>query len=665
MNQRAWRRPFAIWSIAASAYMALSCVLAWPLPIHLRTHLLGDPAGDTGVYVWNTWIFNHELLRHGRLPFSTTHLFSYSGGADFSLHNYTPLASLAGAPLIDPLGVVGAFNVVLLALVTLAALSVFALARRLGMTAATAWLAGALFIASPVMTARETAHLSLVNAAPLPLFLLVLLRALASRSRWDAIPVGVVVALATYSDAYYGVYCIVMGAFVVGWRFVRVTPLTGTADHRRLRHVLELVIALIAALLLWRAITGRTAIVFGGWTVGLQTAYTPVLLLVGAAAIRLWLPRRPILVIDDPAREIPTLARRVVLSVAVCLVLLAPVLVGVALRIAHHQMPEVEVFWRSSPRGVDLLAYLVPNPNHAWFGGRTRDWLLPTQGDAFPELIGSFSIVAFALILAGVRLGAVPTSWLAFTALFVALSLGPFAHVAGVNTYVIGPWGFLRYVPIVGLARSPARFAIVATLGFSLLAGYACDGLRRRYPLAARKTVPVVGALLVFELFSAPRPLYSAAVPEVYRMIATMDDEAGRLLELPTGIRDGTSSIGNFSASAVFFQTHHRRPLIGGYLSRVSEWRKRENNRVPMLRALFALSEGRTPPSEWLEEARRSRDAFLRRGCVRYVVINKLQASSDLQRFAIDALRLNKLHDDGARALYEPADPPRCETEVD
>ena len=54
-------------------------------------------------------------------------------------------------------------------------------------------------MASPVLTARNTAHLSLVIAAPLPLFLWALLRTLDSRRIRDAVLVGRLVALATYS----------------------------------------------------------------------------------------------------------------------------------------------------------------------------------------------------------------------------------------------------------------------------------------------------------------------------------------------------------------------------------------------------------------------------------------------------------------------------------
>ena len=49
-------------------------------------------------------------------------------------------------------------------------------------------------------------------------------------------------------------------------------------------------------------------------------------------------------------------------------------------------------------------------------------------------------------------------------------------------------------------------------------------------------------------------------------MLATDHRE---VLELPFGVRDGTSSHGNFTARSQFFQTYHHKPLIGGYLSRV------------------------------------------------------------------------------------------------
>jgi hypothetical protein len=325
-------------------------------------------------------------------------------------------------------------------------------------------------------------------------------------------------------------------------------------------------------------------------------------------------------------------------------------------------LPETQVFWRTSPRGLDALAYLVPNPSHAWFGEWTRQWFMPPEPDAFPELVASFSFVAIALVAVGARRRALPRLWVVFTAVFVALSLGPFVQVAGMNTHVIGPWALLRYVPVIGMARSPARFAILAALGLALLAAYAIDEIRVRR-VAGRWAGVMAALLAAFELVPAPRPLHSAAIPDIYGRIAAeaSRDESGRLLELPTGIRDGTSSLGDFSALSSYYQTSHGRPMVGGYLSRVSRWRKDEKRRLPMFRALMTLSERRPLSAVEAQQAWESRDRFLRRSCARFVMVDKRRASDALRVFAIDALRLTLVEEDDAHALYTPVDPPACD----
>lgn len=646
----------------AATYGALACVLTWPLPLYLRTRLLGDPAGDLGVYIWNLWIFRHELIRHGHLPFSTDHIFGATGAADFSLHNFTPVAGVLGAPLIGPFGAVGAFNIVLLACLAMNGIGAFVLARRLALGRLASWWAGALFMASPFLTARETAHFSLVIAAPLPLFLWALWRALELRRVRDAVLVGAFAALATYSDAYYGIYCGLMGTVVVSWRLVRVrwpdTPATWYLAARSLNAAL-MVLALVTAA---RIAIGPFVLVAGPLNLSLHTLYTPLLLLVGVAVARAWVHGRPRLVLHDPAGHLPRFVRLGLFAIATCVALMLPQLVGLGLRFANDRLPDTAVFWRSSPRGQDLLAYFIPNPNHAWFGTLTRPWFMPADPDAFPEFIASFSLVAVWLVAFGAWRRVLPGLWVFFTAFFMWLSLGPFVHVAGVNTNVIAPWALLRYVPVIGMARSPARFAVVAALGLSLLAAFAFARLRERGHLRGAWTGALVAAVAAIELVAAPRYLYSAAVPDVYRLVSTrvMADEQGRLLELPTGIRDGTSSLGNFSALTSYFQTSHRRPLVGGYLSRVSQWRKTEQLRAPMLRALVLLSEGRPLSPDEAQEARNARDAFFARTCTRFVLVNKQHASTELHEFAVHSLRLTPISDDPAYALYAPIDPPAC-----
>lgn len=643
-------------------YVLLACTVTWPLPLRLNTHLLGSPEGDTGIYVWNLWIFRHELLRHAHLPISTDHVFAYTGGADFSLHNYTPIAGLFALPLIGPWGVVAAYNVVLILFVALSGAATYVLARRQGLGPPWAWLAGAVFAASPLLVARTSAHLSLVTAAPLPLFLWAVLRTLDSRRVRDAVLAGALVALASYADAYYGIYCVLTGAFLVAGRFLQWSR--GAATTPRTTRFIDVVMALLAAIVAWRLLSGGIDVAIGTLEIRLHTLYNPVLALVFLAAVRGWLTVRPSVRVHDPEGALPRLRRLGVAAVATCLALMLPVIVGLVMRYVDGRLPGTETFWRSSPRGVDALAYVVPNPNHPWFGDVTRPWFLPPRPDAFPEFVASFSLVALLAIACAAWRRWLPRFWIAFTVFFAVLSLGPFVHVAGINTYVIGPWALLRYVPVIGLARSPSRFAIVAILGLSLLFAMALQALWRRKAAPARAWVVAIVLVLAVELLPAPRALHSAAVPAVYDMIAASPwnpDDSGRLLELPTGVRDGTSSMGNFSPAAPFFQTRHRRPMIGGYLSRVSGWRKRTYRNLPMLRALFTLSEGRPLPEDWAREAYAFRHTFLRRSCVRFVVLDKRRASPELYAFAVDALDLARVHEDPTHVLLTPIDPPSCD----
>src|SRR5262245_20555638 len=172
-------------------YVCAALLFTWPLATHLRTHLPGSPDGDTGVYVWNLWVFQHELIDHRTLPYFTGKIFASNGGrANLSLHNYTTFANLLALPFVRFLGVVATFNLVYLCLTVLAAYAMFLLARHLTRDTAVSWLAGALFAWSPPMVTRGMGHYSLVAAAPLPIFVLLLIRAGGRPSARDAVAIG-------------------------------------------------------------------------------------------------------------------------------------------------------------------------------------------------------------------------------------------------------------------------------------------------------------------------------------------------------------------------------------------------------------------------------------------------------------------------------------------
>jgi hypothetical protein len=131
-----------------------------------------------------------------------------------------------------------------------------------------------------------------------------------------------------------------------------------------------------------------------------------------------------------------------------------------------------------------------------------------------------------------------------------------------------------------------------------------------------------------------------------------------RVLELPVGLRDGTSSIGDFSARTQYFQTAHGKAIMGGYLSRVSPRRRLEARRAPVLNALCTLSEGQALTAEQHAAAHGRAEAFLRRTRLGYVVVDETRASPALVGFATDLFGLTLVSREGPMALYVPRVPP-------
>jgi hypothetical protein len=635
-------------------YVLVAIAFTWPLALQLGTSFTGDPGGDTGVYVWNQWVFQREAgERHN--PLKTSQILSLTTPVDLSQHNYTAFMNVLAMPLIPWLGIVTTFNVVFLLTTVLTALTTYLLVRRVtGAGRAEAWIAGAAFAWSPVLVARSTAHFSLVAAAPLPAFLLCLIRADRTRRPRDAALAGLCMAWAGFCDVYYAVYCLMIAACYVTCRLVRVTrgETHASAPWRWTLNVLIVcVAALVASLLVGRG--GRVNL--WGLRLSVHGLYTPMLILTVLIAARVAAELRPhVRLLATPTRTATLMLTRTLLVGAIaCAAPLSPVLYGLGERVLDNRFVSPPTLWRSSPPGVDALAFVDPNPNHP-LARLIRD-KQSEDGAVFVEFTAAFSLVALAVVaIACWRAGYRPGSpWTGLTLVFTALALGPFVHVAGFNTHIPGPWALLRYVPIIGAARAPTRFAVVAALGLAVLFAGALSALGRRYPQHRRLLVTTVGVLLLVELLPAPRILYSAGIPSVYGVIAA-DPRPVRVLQLPFGVRDGVSSFGNFTARYQYLQTFHGKRLIGGYLSRISQKHVGEVRSQPTLDALITLSEGRrlTPEHAAFIRARGAR--FVSRSNLGYVVIDERECPPALAAFVIDAWRLVEIARDGPVILYQP-----------
>jgi hypothetical protein len=264
----------------------------------------------------------------------------------------------------------------------------------------------------------------------------------------------------------------------------------------------------------------------------------------------------------------------------------------------------------------------------------------------------SLAVIAFAMWRARYRPW---VGWLVIAIGFALLALGPFIYVAGYNTHIPGPWALLRYVPGFGLARMPTRFAIVASMGVAVMMAGALAAIGSTWPHRRRQFVALAAALVIFELWPAPRTLYSADISPVYERIA-QDTREVRVLVLPSGVRDGTWETGNFRPRALFNQTRHGKPLIGGYLSRVSPKRvERMRRDYPTLDALIKLSEKHPLDPQVALTLQARGDRIIEQANLGYVVIDSRFVPPERARLVIDAFRLREIERDNYLTLYVPA----------
>jgi hypothetical protein len=512
-------------------------------------------------------------------------------------------------------------------------------------------VAGVAFAWTPALVARSTGHFSLVAAAPLAAFLLCLIRADRSRRAFDAALAGACMAWAAFCDPYYAVYCLLIAAGYLMPRLMRVTW-SRERGRVRWRWALNLMIVLLAGLIIGVSAGGGGRITVVGIPISVRGLYTPMLVMTALVAARLLVQLRPHLAGAAWTWSMRA-ARVVIIGGIACATLLSPVLYGLGTSIVEGRFASPPTLWRSSPRGVDLLSFIAVNPHHqivrAIHDQQTADPAALAEFTAAVSLI-ALGVIGFAIWRGGYR---PHRGWMWLTAGFAVLALGPFIYVAGVNTHVPGPWALLRYVPVIDAARAPTRFAIVAALGVAVLFAGALAAIGARYPRRRNLIAAAIGAALVFELSPVPRTLFSAEIPALYQIVAA-DRRPVRFMELPFGVRDGTFTVGNFSARYLYYQTVHEKRVIGGYLSRISKKRVDEIRAQPTLDALIRLSEGGVFTPDEYQHLRARGPRFIERSDLAWVVINHDTSPQPLVDFVIDAWRLQEVAREGPKVLYRP-----------
>jgi hypothetical protein len=325
----------------------------------------------------------------------------------------------------------------------------------------------------------------------------------------------------------------------------------------------------------------------------------------------------------------------------------APLLVPMALAIAHSGVGEPDPTRSTLQYSSSPLAWVVPPVERLWVG-RVASWepLMPNaEGVAYPGL------AMLALAVAGTSFGGRDRrrGWVAISLVAFVLSLGPYIYVRDTYLPLPMPFFLFRAVPGLDAMRVPGRFALLGSLGIYVLAAIALSDIARRGTRATRLATLLVGVVTVVELFPATIVTRDDTAPAAYEVLAR--DTSGRaVLELPLKWST-TQQYYGFEGTAqdfrfLLYQLEHDHPIVSGAVSR---FRQDDLDRLvgdPIYRQVLALAD-----QPGFDERPEFDAADLARLGIGFVVYHRDDPAPGALRY-IESLGLPVLADDGTVKIW-------------
>ena len=247
----------------------------------------------------------------------------------------------------------------------------------------------------------------------------------------------------------------------------------------------------------------------------------------------------------------------------------------------------------------DLLAFFVPDSvtsplftrASASISGHIEAIYAQFHGNrAEKSVFIGYGVLALLLIALFRGLSRQAWPWLASTLLLFLLALGPTLYVAGQALVPHMPFEWLSHLPVLGINRSPSRYALFAMLSLAVTIGY---GLAA-WTLPRRQWVSVIVGLLIFaEFWIAPIRVDGrlSQMPAFYAQIAHEPAPAGIVFDVPVDMIGAQGP----AAEYMLFQTRHQRPIVSGYVARTPQ-SIAERIQEPLYFTLRARVYGNTAP---------------------------------------------------------------------
>lgn len=137
-----------------------------------------------------------------------------------------------------------------------------------------------------------------------------------------------------------------------------------------------------------------------------------------------------------------------------------------------------------------------------------------------------------------------------------------------------GPFYWLSKLPFMGLIDCPVRFVAGAHLFIALLVAIFVSFIIKRNLFVAIMLVFLFFISMLSDYSFPTFPFINVHIPEVYSYIARQQDNQ-TVLELPSGLTESKGSFGYDGAieglhtQEMFWGSIHKKPRVGGYVSRI------------------------------------------------------------------------------------------------
>lgn len=552
---------------ALLGYTILTLIMTYPLIFKITNYVPGA-GGDEFSHLHYFWWWKHALIELGTNPYYIEYLY-YPTGVSLAF-DLAPFNAIVLIPLQLLFGLIISYNILVLFTFVVSGYGMYLLVKYLTNNKSAAFIAGCIFAFSPYHFAHALAHANLISIEWIPFCALFLIKAVKEPKKSNAIYAGIFLGLTSLSAWYYGIYIVLFTALLIFYY--------------------------------------------------------------------LWSDRKALLNISFIKR----FSIMIMLFGLIVFPFVYPMLVE-----SSSSIHMISPITRSVTYSADVIAFFIPSTFHPVFGEYVADIYANFTGNPceYTVFIG-YSVLILALYSVLKVKREKIKFWIISSLFFFILSLGPILHINGIflipnpglnldslvqnigltsratgiaaNILQSGipiplPSIIMPFIPFVNMASVPSRLDVMVMLSLAVIAGYGCKELfirisnyKKSSKIYNEKFVAcLITAVILFEFLAIPYPLSNASVPPIYDEIFN-DSEDYAILELPFVL-----SI----AKLMYYQTHHEKKLVSGYVSRTPPYAIKFTNSTPFIKQLYN-------PYPYLVKEYGQNDILVSRSDLAYNVLN-------------------------------------------